>query len=63
MPTATSTPTRFEAKAFGLCWSKGATAEEARARCERKARKMMRAMKASGPLPQISVAEIKSSAR
>ena len=48
----------FEARAFGLCSSKGATAEDARAKCERKARKMMRDMKASGQLPQISVIEI-----
>ncbi len=50
---------RFEARAFGLCSSKGATAEDARAKCAQKARKMMRAMKANGQLPQISVSEIK----
>ena len=45
----------FEAIAYGLCSSKGATAEDARTKCERKARKMMRDMKASGQLPQITV--------
>lgn len=53
---AMTTDTTFEARAFGLCSSIGATAEEARGRCERKARKMMRGMKISGQLPQISVA-------
>lgn len=54
MSTKTAT-SKYIATAFGLCSSTGATAEEARAKVERKAKKFMREMKASGPLPRITV--------